>query len=282
MSKDDPAGGAGGGAAAADPTAWAERDYLTYASSFGRVPGVTTIRRPELLARRGDPAHDYLNLVLGTWATEDTVDAVIDRTLAEVGGPGRPFTWSVWPSNEPAGLRERLVAHGFAHLGDGPLMWLDLTTAELPDEAPPGLTIERVTDRATLREAGDAAMPAAGGDEEARRLFREAYEALILGPDPLMTYFAGRMDGRIVSTSAVYTGTGLAGIYAIATVPDARGRGHGRALTAAALVEGRRRGFEHAALLSSELGLPVYRRLGFREVGTVSFFASPPDDVSPA
>jgi ribosomal protein S18 acetylase RimI-like enzyme len=267
--------------AAAERVAWAERDYLTYAASFGQVPGIMTIRRPELLARRGEAAHGYLNLVLGTWATDATVDAVIDRTIAELGGPGRPFTWSVWPSNEPAGLRERLGAHGFVYQDDGPLMWLDLTAAQLPEDAPPGLTIERVTDRATLREAGDAAMPAAGGDEEARRLFREAYEALILGPDPLMTYFVGRVDGRVVSTSAVYTGTGLAGIYAIATVPEARGRGHGRALTAAALVEGRRRGFENAALLSSELGLPVYRRLGFEEVGTVSFFASPPDDVSP-
>ena len=267
---------------ALDKAARAELDYLTYAASFGRVRGVTIVRRPELLARRGDAAHDYLNLVLGTWATDATVDAVIERALDEVGGPDRPFTWSVWPSNGPPSLRGRLEAHGFGYLDDGPLMWLDLATADLPEESPDGLAIEPVTDAAVLREASDAAMPPGRDDDEARRSFREAYEALILGPDPQMAYFAGRIDGRIVATSALYTGTGLAGIYAVGTVPAARGRGYGRALTAAALREGRRRGYDSAALLSSELGEPVYRRLGFRAVGSVSFFASPPDQVTSA
>ncbi len=265
------------GPAATDRVIRAELDYLTYATSFGRVPGVTTIRRPELLARRSDVAHGYLNLVLGAWATDGTVDEVVDRAVAEMGGPGRPFTWTVWPSNEPASLRERLAAHGLTYLDDGPLMWLDLASADLPEDVPAGITIEQATDAATPLEASDAAMPAAGGDDEARRLFHAAYELLILGPDPEMTYFVGRLDGRVVATSALYTGTGLAGIYAVGTVPEMRGRGLGRALTAAALVEGRRRGFESAALMSSALGLPVYRRLGFREVGSVSFFASPPD-----
>jgi ribosomal protein S18 acetylase RimI-like enzyme len=262
----------------ADLVERAERDYLTYASSFARVPGVTLVHDGAMLARRGDPAHDYLNLVLGTWTSDEEVDAVIERTIEQVGGPGRPFTWSVWPSNRPAGLRDRLLAAGFQALGDGPLMTLDLTVAELPAEPPDGLRIERVTDRDVLREAGEAAMPPAGGSEnevEAREKFHRAYEALILGPDPEMQYFAGRVNGRIVATSAIYTGTGLAGVYAVGTVPDARGRGYGRALTAAALLEGRRLGFARAALLSSELGFPVYRRLGFETVGTVSFFGSP-------
>ena len=109
----------------------------------------------------------------------------------------------------------------------------------------------------------------------ARELFQGAYDLLVQGPDPQMRYFAGRVDGRIVATAALYIGTGLAGIYAVATDPDARGRGYGRALTTAALLEGRRLGYPTAALLSSELGFPVYRRLGFETVGTVSFFGSP-------
>lgn len=260
----------------------AERDYLSYATSFGRVPGISIIRNGELLARRGDPAHDYLSLVLGTWASEAVLDGLIDRAIDTVGGPGRPFTWSIWPSNRPASLRERLEARRFAYLGDGPLMWLDLDEANLPEELPAGLSIEPVTDAATLAAAGDAMMPPGGGDDAARRLFGAAYEALILGPEPQMTYFAGWFEGRIVASSAIYTGTGLAGIYAVGTVADLRGRGFGGALTAAALREGRRRGLRSAALLSSELGIPVYRRLGFREVGRVTFLGSPPDEVRPA
>jgi ribosomal protein S18 acetylase RimI-like enzyme len=260
----------------------AERDYLSYATSFGRVPGISIIRNGELLARRGDPAHDYLTVVLGTWTSEAVLDGLINRAIETVGGPGRPFTWSIWPSNRPASLRERLEARGFGHLFDGPLMWLDLDEAQLPEELPAGLSIEPVTDAATLAAAGDAMMPPGAGDDSARRLFGAAYEALILGPEPQMTYFAGWFEGRIVASSAIYTGTGLAGIYAVGTVADLRGRGFGGALTAAALREGQRRGLRSAALLSSELGVPVYRRLGFREVGWVTFLGSPPDEVSPA
>jgi GNAT superfamily N-acetyltransferase len=192
-----------------------------------------------------------------------------------VGGPGRPFTWSVWPSNRPASLPDRLVAAGFRALGDGPLMTLDLTIADLSEEPPEGLVVERVMDPQRMREAAGVAMPPGDGDIGAHELFQRAYDAMVQGPSPEMRYFAGRVDGRVVATSALYTGTGLAGIYAVATAPDARGRGYGRALTAAALLEGRRLGYPTAALLSSELGVPVYRRLGFQSVGTVSFFGSP-------
>ncbi len=169
----------------------AERDYITYASSFARVPGVTLIDDGELLARRGAPSHDYLNLVLGTWASDETVDDVIDRALDQVGGKSRPFTWAVWPSNRPATLPARLIERGFAHLGDGPLMTLDLGDVRPREPAPDGLTIERVTDTEALREAADAAMPPGGGDDEARELFQLAYEALILGPEPEMHVFRG-------------------------------------------------------------------------------------------
>ncbi len=118
-------------------------------------------------------------------------------------------------------------------------------------------------------------MAPGAGDSAATELFHGAYERLVLGDEPEMRYFAGRVDGRMVATSALYTGTGLAGIYAVGTAPDERGRGYGGALTAAALLEGRRLGYETAALLSSEMGFPVYRRLGFETVGTVGFYAGP-------
>jgi ribosomal protein S18 acetylase RimI-like enzyme len=67
----------------------------------------------------------------------------------------------------------------------------------------------------------------------------------------------------------------VAGIYAVATDEPMRGRGYGRALTLAAMHAGREMGLDTAVLMASELGQPVYRRIGFREVGTVRFFRWP-------
>jgi ribosomal protein S18 acetylase RimI-like enzyme len=58
----------------------------------------------------------------------------------------------------------------------------------------------------------------------------------------------------------------VAGIYNVAVVPAARGRGIGREVTLAALRAARSLGYSLSTLGSSDLGLPVYRRIGYEEV----------------
>ena len=83
-----------------------------------------------------------------------------------------------------------------------------------------------------------------------------------------LSVYLGRVDGRDVSTSVGFTLGDTVGIFNVATPPEHRGRGYGAALTAAAVLEGFTAGADLAWLQSSPLGLPVYRRLGFREVET--------------
>jgi ribosomal protein S18 acetylase RimI-like enzyme len=79
----------------------------------------------------------------------------------------------------------------------------------------------------------------------------------------------------------LFDGAGVAGIYNVCTVPEARGRGIGRAVTAAALEDAVARGLRLAVLGSSELGYPVYRRLGFRDVSRLRSYATLPPAPAP-
>ena len=81
------------------------------------------------------------------------------------------------------------------------------------------------------------------------------------------------IDGVAVAAAALFVGAGVAGIYNVCTVPEARGRGIAGAVTAAALDEGAARGCRLAVLGSSEMGYPVYRRLGFRDVSRLRSYA---------
>jgi ribosomal protein S18 acetylase RimI-like enzyme len=55
----------------------------------------------------------------------------------------------------------------------------------------------------------------------------------------------------------------VVGIYSVGTIPEARGKGIGSAITLRALLDARRRGYRVGLLQSSEMGYNMYRRLGF-------------------
>jgi GNAT superfamily N-acetyltransferase len=82
----------------------------------------------------------------------------------------------------------------------------------------------------------------------------------------------GRLGGRPVATATLLLAAGVAGVYFVLTVPAARRRGIGTAITLAALREARDLGYRTGVLGASGLGLPVYRRLGFEEYCRIAVY----------
>lgn len=100
------------------------------------------------------------------------------------------------------------------------------------------------------------------------------------GPDGSVRSFLGRLDGTPVATASVLLGAGVAGVYNVATLPRARRRGVGRAITYRALAEARAAGYHYAILHASPAGAPLYRAMGFREVCTVFTYVWAPDGTA--
>ncbi|RYP86876.1 GNAT family N-acetyltransferase [Nocardioides guangzhouensis] len=88
--------------------------------------------------------------------------------------------------------------------------------------------------------------------------------------DPARIVSLVAWDGRtpVGCGSVIVDGT-TAGLYNIATPEEHRGRGVGYAVTAALMNLGVGRGCTRAVLQSSDLGRPVYERIGFEQVCTV-------------
>ena len=93
-----------------------------------------------------------------------------------------------------------------------------------------------------------------------------------LGFDLPLRSYVGCLQGRPVATAQLFLAAGVAGIYCVATAPEARRRGIATALTLAALREARDMGYCAGILQSTAMDFSVYRRLGLRHPCTSSHF----------
>jgi GNAT superfamily N-acetyltransferase len=93
------------------------------------------------------------------------------------------------------------------------------------------------------------------------------------GTGPGHRWFIGTLDGEPVSISLLVMHEKVAGVYNVATLDKARGKGIGTALTREPLLFAKRMGYGHAVLEASEMGYPIYERLGFRKVCEFSIHA---------
>jgi len=129
-------------------------------------------------------------------------------------------------------------------------------------QPPPGFEIRRVTDAAGI-DAHRLAVTAGFGSHPEVAL-GTACPDLLYRPECVV--YLGYADGDpVVSGLGWRTGRTI-GVYSIATIGSARRRGYGAAMTARVMADGVVAGCDVAALQASEMGRPIYERLGFRTV----------------
>src|SRR5262245_23716086 len=87
----------------------------------------------------------------------------------------------------------------------------------------------------------------------------------LLGYSAPQRHYLDMVDSEPVATATLLVAGKIALLINIGTLTHIRGRGVGAAITSAALHDARQAGCEIAALTSSEMGYPIYRRLGFVE-----------------
>ncbi len=216
---------------------------------------------------------DYHNAVVAADLQPGDVDETIAASLQVMRQYDVPGSWHVGPSMRPAELGKRLLEAGFTSDGSEPGMAVRLSELRTPPIVS-GLEITRVqTDDDLAIWAATLGRGFGEGEKEAQWV-ASVYRRLGYG-DPWRHYL-GFLDGEPVATTTVYLAAGVAGIYFVMTVPEARRRGIGAAITYAALH--RARDVEYGVLGSSPAGRSVYAGLGFRQHCTIELFVVPAVD----
>ena len=183
---------------------------------------------------------------------------------------GLPWLWWETPGHEPH--RATLEARGL-HRDPVPGMYVELAGPVAPRS---DVRIDPVTD-ATSSSFVDVFL----AGFEMPEFVRDPMSDILtdaLDPELFVSLLAWD-DDRAVACGTVFLDAGTAGLYNIAVLESARGRGIGYAITAALMNVGVAAGCTNAVLHASELGRPVYERLGFEEVcQTPQWIWMPPGD----
>ena len=137
---------------------------------------------------------------------------------------------------------------------------------------PPDHEIVRVTDE---RQIVDHITATVAGFVMPEAMVRELVTMATINR-PTVAVYTGYTNGQPVSTGVgVRTGNTI-GIYNISTVPDARRRGYGAAVTSRIAADALKAGCNVAVLQASPMGFPVYERLGYRTVVEYMGYIDPP------
>jgi hypothetical protein len=177
----------------------------------------------------------------------DRLAELLDRCLAY----GSPVSlWSLWPVPD-------LSPQGWVLAGHPPFMVRPVGPPP-PGAAPPaGLEIteiDRDEDYATFVRVAVESF----GMDNMRDVTDRIWDARIR--EHGWRLWLGRLDGEPVATAAAFTSHGVNLVEIIATATAARGRGIGAAVTWAATLADPD---VPAVLFASDLGRPVYERMGY-------------------
>ncbi len=201
----------------------------------------------------------------GWWLTPDDVPVIFFRAIAVRPGadPGVPIRtcrqaatlaacdpWSDLP----------LDRHGLAYEADRP--WMLRPAGPMPAvPVPDGLVIERVGDDAGLIDFERTAALGFGSAIQPPH----TWHGLTLLDDARFDLWLARAAGNAVATANGFREAAVQGVYAVSTLPAARRRGAGTAITARAVGAAPEL---PAVLQPSEMAEPLYRRLGFERFTT--------------
>jgi ribosomal protein S18 acetylase RimI-like enzyme len=148
-----------------------------------------------------------------------------------------------------------------------------LVVSPIPDGATAGLDLEirTVADAQALEDCVRVNAEAFGMPlEDVRYLL-----PMTMIKHPRWHSYVGYVDGQPATTSALLITDGIAGVYFVATPEAFRKRGFGEAITSHAVREGAAAGCRVATLQASQMGRPVYERMGFRLVAQYKTFVRP-------
>ena len=256
---------------------WAiEENFFKFVSLLKQYPKAEVHDDLELLWTITDIPFFLFNVQMRARLLPEVVEPEIRSAIERGQSHKVPICWYVSQTTKPVDLWNHLEKHGF--IAEEPEIGMAIDFSLINQSLPvaPDLRIERVENREMLQTWCHTAssgfdMPAFVGEA-----FHDIFLFLGLSKLSPVHHYIGYLNGEPVATSTLYPGAGVAGIYDVSTLPEARRQGIGAAMTIQALQDARQMGYQVGILQASQMGLPVYKRIGFKEYCKINLYIKEP------
>lgn len=258
-----------------------ENLYALFRAMSANLPGGELVETPALSFHHTFPSNPMFKGVWATHLAPDQVDDAIDRAIAWFQARDAPFFfWWSGQGTTPDDLGACLQARGLLDMAEqqkelaagikqteqgAPCMTADLhqMNETVLEQTPTDFTIKEIDDEAGLYDFKRVFVESYEIPDWAGQAWVDATLSIGIGKTPWRMY-VGYLGGEPVATNMLFNGGGVASVYAVATLPAARGKGIGAAITLQPLLTAREMGYRYGVLFSSEMGVRVYERIGFK------------------
>jgi len=234
-------------------------------------PGSVVWDRENLFMYAHGSPHPYAQGVWHSDLSEENADEVIDEVLHYFKVRNLPCWWLFGNETKPPDLTDRLKSRGFFNSGNMTYMAADLRKISFKVPEIEGFKIYEVQTESELKTylkiwAIGYEHPAFLGENQYNKLIEKPLTHLF----KQSKLYLGYLGDKPVATSRLYIGAGASGLYWVTTVPEARGKGIGTQMSLRPLKDGLDAGYPLGVLDSTDMGYPVYKKIGFKE-----YFKSP-------
>ena len=243
-----------------------ESNMIAFWSAYGRANGSTLQATSNVVWFYTGIQVPLFNGVLSTKLKPDGVKAIFDSLRAKIDEQGAPAFWWIGPQSEPDNLGSLLEQNGLEPAGEVPGMAIDLELVDNKPEMIANFTIQKVSNTEMQALWARIAAVGTGFPDVVTEAMARVEATLTDSQYKAQHRYIGLLNGTPVATSALVLDSGVAGIYAVATIPEARRKGTGGIMTVIPLLEAKQIGYRVGILQASSMGYSLYKRIGFKDV----------------
>jgi GNAT superfamily N-acetyltransferase len=239
-----------------------ENNILGLIGAYRNWPRATVYSEKGINWSMTDIPFAQFNSIICLDPAQEKIGFTVERIIDQARTKKVPVLWWVGPSTHTTKLGETLENNGFTSQSPMTGMAVDLDYLRDDLTLAMNLDVVQVSTLQTRRQWSGVCAASFSMPDFAAIAFEQVIKHA--NPEHILA-FVGRQNDQPVATSLLILSAGVAGIYYVSTLPEARGQGIGATLTVAALQEARKRGYKISILHATKMSMNIYRSLGFLE-----------------